>query len=77
MAAPLAGPVDARTASVYVERLRRLARSPGAVLDGYDLGALRWAAVVCDAELGRIEGEERARRAEDDTARIGPDGRRQ
>jgi len=56
-----------------VERLERLAMSPGAVLDAYDADAVRAAAAMMRAELTRMEAQERARRSEDDTGRISPE----
>jgi hypothetical protein len=64
-------PRDATEARVLTERVRRLARSPGAVLDGYDLRALRWGATLCAEATARMEAEARERRSEDDTAKIG------
>lgn len=66
-------PRDATEARVLTERVRRLARSPGAILDGYDLRALRWASGLCGEVAARMEAEARERRSEDDTARVGPE----
>lgn len=64
-------PTDATTARVLTERIHRLSRSPGAILDGYDLRALRWAAALCGDVAVRMEADARQRRSEDDTARMG------
>lgn len=68
----MTGPVSAELARTLLERLRRMQASPGVVLDALDHQALAWAVVLADTELGRIEAADRARRAEDDTSRVGP-----
>ena len=64
--------MSAATLRHYVERLDRISRSPGAAVDLYDRAALEWAHGLALRELARVEADERARRAEDDTRRIGP-----
>lgn len=64
--------MTAALARIYVERMLRISRSPGAALDTTDRGALRWACLLAERELTALEAAERATRAEDDTQRLGP-----
>ena len=68
----MSGPISASQAREYVERLREMAASRGAVRDSTDVRALRWAVIVCDERMGALEAEERSKRAEDDTTKLGP-----